>query len=259
MSPEIITATIAALVAMASAGLSLYGQAQITQMGDRLAKQREAESREAQTAALMAQYRDPLLRSAIDLQSRLFNIHEMRFLQRFYHQSAAERDYTVYNTLYVIADYFGWAEILRREVQFLDIGGLAENRQLSELFIAVSKAFGLSKIEPTLRLFHGEQRAIGEIMMVPRKSGQVTGYDCIGYATFVKKMSDPDFFYWFERLKTDLEGMVEDPSVGRERMALIQGRLIDLIDFLDPHCVRISPTYRTRIQPAKESSKKLNQ
>ncbi|MDZ7950697.1 hypothetical protein [Nostoc sp. DedQUE09] len=46
----------------------------VAQLSDRLAKQREAQSREAQTAALMSKYRDSLLRSAIDLQSRLFNI-----------------------------------------------------------------------------------------------------------------------------------------------------------------------------------------
>jgi hypothetical protein len=51
--------------------ISLYGQARSTYLADRLAKQRKA-----QTTALMSKYRDPLLRSAIDRQSRLFNIHQ---------------------------------------------------------------------------------------------------------------------------------------------------------------------------------------
>jgi hypothetical protein len=75
MKPEVITTIIAAIVAVISAIISIYGQNRIARLTDRLTKQREAELREAQTAALMSKYRDPLLRSAIDLQSRLYNIH----------------------------------------------------------------------------------------------------------------------------------------------------------------------------------------
>ncbi len=47
MKPEIITAIVAAGVAVISAMISLYGQARITDLADRLAKQRDAASREA--------------------------------------------------------------------------------------------------------------------------------------------------------------------------------------------------------------------
>jgi len=93
MKPEVVTAIIAALIAVISAIISIYGQIRVTRFADRLAKQREAESREAQTAALMAKYRDPLLRSAIDLQSRLFNIHQNRVLQNFDQRRLSEQDY----------------------------------------------------------------------------------------------------------------------------------------------------------------------
>ncbi len=88
MKPEVVTSIISAVVAVASAIMSLYGQTRIAKLTDQLAKQRETESREAQTAALMSKYRDPLLRSAIDLQSRLYNIHQQNFLGYFYNQSA---------------------------------------------------------------------------------------------------------------------------------------------------------------------------
>jgi hypothetical protein len=64
MKPEVVTAIIAAIVAVISAIVSIYGHMRVTQLSDRLAKQREAASREAQTSALMSKYRDPLLRSA---------------------------------------------------------------------------------------------------------------------------------------------------------------------------------------------------
>ena len=62
MKPEVVTSTIAAIVAVISAIISIYGQTRVTKLTDRLTKQRESESREAQTAALMSKYRDPLLR-----------------------------------------------------------------------------------------------------------------------------------------------------------------------------------------------------
>ncbi|MBW4582393.1 MAG: hypothetical protein KME42_22725 [Tildeniella nuda ZEHNDER 1965/U140] len=248
MKPEVITATIAAIVAVVSAAISLYGQTRLARLTDRLMKQREAESREAQTATLMSKYRDPLLRSAIDLQSRLYNIHQKRFLERFYHESPSTQSYALYNTLYVVAEYLGWVEILRREIQFLDLGDLELNRRLSELLASINQAFGRDTLGDNFRLFNGEQRAIGEIMTIPRSNSEVIGYDCIGYATFVKKMSDPEFARWFAKLRDDIDLMANAPKVDLNRLILIHSKLIDLIDFLDPHCIRVPPKHRTRIE-----------
>jgi hypothetical protein len=248
MKLEVISAIIAAIVAVISAVISMYGQTRIAQLTDRLTKQREAELREAQTAALMSKYRDPLLRSAIDLQSRLYNIHQQGFLKRFYQRSPAAQSYAIYNTLYVLAEYFGWVEVMRREVQFLDLGDLELNRRLSELLVNINQAFGAHyNLGDTFQLFNGEQRAIGEIMTVPRSNSEVIGYDCIGYATFVKNMDDPAFASWFVKLRDDIDMMANAPKVDADRLVFIHSQLIDLIDFLDPHCVRVPPKYRTKI------------
>jgi hypothetical protein len=250
MKPEVVTSTIAAIVAVISAIISIYGQTRVTKLTDRLTKQREAESREAQTDALMSKYRDPLLRSAIDLQSRLYNIHQQDFLKRFYNRSPTALSYAVLNTLYVVAEFFGWVEILRREIQFLDLGDLEMNRCLSELLVNLNQAFGESyrRFGGGFQLFTGEQRAIGEIMAVPRSNSAAIGFECIGYATFVKKMDEPEFASWFTKLKDDLDTMATAPQLDGRRLVLIHGRLIDLVDFLDPHRVRVPSIYRTRIE-----------
>jgi hypothetical protein len=248
MKPEIIAAIISALVAAISVVISVYGQTRIAQLTDRLTQQREAASREAQTVALMSKYRDPLLRSAIDLQSRLYNIHQNHFLARFYGQSPAHQNYARSNTLYVLAEYLGWVEILRREIQFLDLGDVDRNRRLTELLANINQAFGHYKSGGYFQLFNGEQRAIGEIMTIPRTNGDAIGYDCIGYATFVKKMADPEFANWFAKLSVDIDVMANSPQIAGKRTILIHSRLIDLIDFLDPHCVRVPPKNRTRIE-----------
>lgn len=248
MKTEIITAIIAATVAVISAIITIYGQTRVAKMTDQFAKKREAESREAQTIALMSKYRDPLLRATIDLQSRLFNIHQQYFLQFFFQQSPDKQKYAVQNTLYVIAEYFGWVEILRREIQFLDLGDLEMNRCLSELLANINYAFGNSKTESIFQLYNGEQRAIGEIMQVPRFGDDSRGYECIGYATFVKKLDEPEFARWFTRIVADIELIASKPRVNEERIIRIHSKLIDLIDFLDPHCVRVPPQRRTRIE-----------
>jgi hypothetical protein len=227
MKPEVLTASIAAIVAVISAIISLYGQSRIAHLNDRLTKQREAASREAQTATLMSKYRDPLLRSAIDLQSRLFNIHQNRFLERFYRESPSAQNYARYNTLYVVAEYLGWVEILRREIQFLDLGDLEQNRRLSELLASINQAFGGYKPGSNFRLFNGEQRAIGEIMTIPRSNSEVIGYDCIGYATFVKKMSESEFSSWFTKLGDDIDVIANASKVDFARLVLIHSKLID--------------------------------
>lgn len=250
MKPEVVTSTIAAIVAVISAIISIYGQTRVTKLTDRLTKQRESESREAQTAALMSKYRDPLLRSAIDLQSRLYNIHQQDFLKLFYYRSPTALNYAVLNTLYVVAELLGWVEILRREIQFLDLGDLEMNRCLSELLVNLNQAFGTSykKFGGDFQLFTGEQRAIGEIMTVPRSNSEAIGFECIGYATFVKKMDEPEFASWFAKLKDDIDTMATAPQLDGRRLVLIHGRLIDLVDFLDPHRVRVPSQYRTRIE-----------
>ena len=108
----------------------------------------------------MSKYRNPLLRSAIDLQSRLYNIHQQNFLEYLYERSPDAQSYRIYNTLYVVAEYLSWVEILRREIQFLDLGDLELNRCLSELLVNINKAFGArSKLGGTFQLFNGEQRS----------------------------------------------------------------------------------------------------
>lgn len=246
MTPEIITASIAAIVAITSTVISIYGQARITKLSDKLTKQRDAESREAKTAALIAKYRDPLLRSAIDLQSRLFNIVKSEWIQRLYNRSQSEQNYAINNTLYVISEHLAWIEILRREIQFLDLGDLEMNRHLSELLVNINQAFRTERVAPTFRLFTGEQRAIGEIMISPTPPREEMLYECIGYASFVKKMSEEEFSRWFEKLQGDIKKLAnEKPNM--ERLILLHHRLIDLIDFLDPNCIRVPPKYRTRI------------
>src|SRR6185295_5274451 len=111
---------------------------------------------------------DPLLDAAQALQSRIFNILAQNYLGKFLHCGDADeeryaRDYTVF----VLAEYLCWVEIVRRELRFLDLGDVVRNRDLLAQLYTIQLTIQHDKAPPRLRVFRGKQRAIAELMMVP--------------------------------------------------------------------------------------------
>ncbi|HET9911652.1 MAG TPA: hypothetical protein VFQ13_07175 [Anaerolineales bacterium] len=249
MSNEIITSIIAASVALISVAIGIYGQVRTTRLQHQLVQQREVQSQETKATEILAKYRDPLLRAAYDLQSRLFRLLSGTFLGTSFSKITKwERTYLFQNTMYILAEYLGWVEILRREVRFLDLGNVQANRRLAELMESITEIFFEDSPEDPFRLLRGEQRAIGEIMIAPNTHANAAPLECIGYATFVQKLKEPDFKRWFRNLHKDIEKFIREPTVARKRTALLQHALIDLIDFLDPDCARIPESKRKKFK-----------
>jgi hypothetical protein len=122
MSTAIVVALISGAVSLAAAAISLLSARSVARLNSELEERRRARTKEEQAAELRARYRDPLLGAAFDLQSRLYNIVAKDFLVRYCgEQDQTSRTYAVENTLYVLAEY-GWVEIVRREIRFLDLG-----------------------------------------------------------------------------------------------------------------------------------------
>src|SRR3954447_7646364 len=92
---------------------------------DALVDRREGIAKTEEAARLVARYRDPLLRSAFDFQSRIYNVY-----RRGGFRGGADPEYFRLNTLFVLAEFLGWLEIVRRELQFLDLGGEQTTREL---------------------------------------------------------------------------------------------------------------------------------
>ena len=247
MSTEIIVAISAAIVSVVSAVLSVVAGTRVTQLEHRLAVQRDEQARRIQLEDVMARYRQPVLRSAVDLQSRFYNIVQNRFLQRYFFASESDRAYAITSTLYVIAEYLGWVEILRREVQYLDLGDLEANRRMTDLLEEITSWFLTDRIEDAFRLFRGEQRAIGELMLVARPSDELARYECMGIAAFTQKLKDDNFATWFARLTNDVERLAGCDEVREQRVLKLQHALIDLIDFLDPQLARVPASRRQKL------------
>ena len=190
MSAGVLVALISAGVAVCSAAFTAYTTARSTRLQHTLTLNRARLERQQASEDLIRRYREPLLLAAFDLQARIHNIVHGDFVARHMGSSdPEERHYARASTLYRLGDYFGWIEILRRGLQFLDLGEEERTRGLVERLDTVSRTFSNTEWFPAsvFRLFRDEQRALGEVMLEPAE-GEVRRYQCIGYATFVNRL-----------------------------------------------------------------------
>ncbi|WP_097231623.1 hypothetical protein [Streptomyces zhaozhouensis] len=247
------------LVTWVSAGVAL-GSAALTGVLGYWAQRR---LRGAEERSLMATYGMSLAWAAYDLQSRFFNILRGQqideapgvsggFVDAFLRRGdAEERAYARRSTVFVIAEYLGWVEILRRDVRFLDLGPSRTNRAVMARIFDVDKAFNRTAGSDAFRLFRGHQRAIGELMIHPE--GGPGERRCLGFAEFSARLDgDEEFRRWFDGLLADVDGLAEETRPAVARLTEIQHALIDLIELLDPKGQRM-PRFRARFRPAPTS------
>jgi hypothetical protein len=259
MSTQVVVAVVSAVVAVVgavAAGLMTTWSAQHTRRYESLLEaQQKALSKAEQAEAVLGRYREPLLAAAHSLQSRLYNIVDLSYLDYYLRcgdpdQERYARDYTVY----VLAEYLCWAEIIRRDMRFLDLGSEEGNRELVRKLNATHGAIGNERRPRALRLFRGEQRAIGELMITPARDPGSARYESLGYVQFCAQLDDDLVFAkWFHRLRGDIDQIATATRSERSRLIVLQNRLIDLIEFLDPHCWRLPANRRQRLAlPSKQ-------
>src|SRR5689334_10083219 len=111
------TGVLVALIASATSLIVSLGAALIQRHADR--EERE-EQRRSDVKRVLDQYRGPLLVAASDLGHRIDNIRHGGFLS--YLDSTDRGTDARHTTLFRFAQYFGWREILRTEVQLLRFG-----------------------------------------------------------------------------------------------------------------------------------------
>ncbi|WP_369253852.1 hypothetical protein [Streptomyces sp. R35] len=208
---------------------------------------------------LMDSYGASLAWAAYDLQARLYNIlhgHEVdlspgpsRGFMTSFHLlgTPEEREYVRRSTVFVLAEYLGWVEILRRDIQFLDLGQSRANQRAVTMISSVGTALSrISTASNALRLFRAEQRAVGELMVHPE--GEPGRRRCLGYAEFCEKLDgDETFRRWIAPLLADIDRLAENTAPAVPRLAELQQKLITLIDVLDPKAERF-PHFR---EPAR--------
>ncbi|MEO3807623.1 hypothetical protein ABGB17_01325 [Sphaerisporangium sp. B11E5] len=200
--------------------------------------------RRHQTRDLMARYRDPLLWAVHDLRNRLWVILYDGHLAKYGGEESDEfrRNYSIRHTMFVLAEYFGWVEILRRSIGFLDLGDHASNRRLVEQLVRVRQVLWDPALDRALLVPSGQQRAIGELMLVEDDSMPERGWRCLGVAEFCERLDDdPRFSHWFTPLERQIRDLAAGTEVDSRRMRDLITRLDELIGLLGTHGARFPP------------------
>jgi len=123
MNVTLIAAIIAASAAVIGAGLTFWNGTRVARLNATLQREDKLADRKLEAERVLSRFREPLLRAAYDLQSRLYNIAAQDLLTAYLRFGEPEEAaYVINNTLYLTAQFFAWNEIIRRDIQFLDLG-----------------------------------------------------------------------------------------------------------------------------------------
>lgn len=196
----------------------------------------------AQRAKEISAYSEPLARADYDLQSRIYNIVQNRFAEIYLNKSERDRVYAIENTVLLSAQYMCWTELTRRDIQFIDLGEAGQTRSLVKLQDELFRLWATDKWPPPFLLFAGEQRAIGESLILPNAQTGV----CMGYASFLRAFS-PGSDPLLDALRTDIASFGHGVGPARDRLVAIQHALIDLLQLLDPDAIRFPVENRSKL------------
>jgi hypothetical protein len=237
------TSALALAGAIYTATVNYRGQQKLERLKVDLQDKRDDKKTAIEKQNFVSKYRDPLMHAAYDLQSRIFNILRQGFLTRYLiNGSPHEQEYAIENTVFLLAQFLGWTEAIREEIQFLDLGADDQTKRLRQLQDEIYRHLQTDTLAPGFRLFAGEQRAIGELM-IDRGASTCR---CIGFAAFMNNRK-PGIDRWLDPLRDDLRQMAARPDPFKERLASIQHSMIDLLEFLDPQFTRFPQSTRTRV------------
>jgi hypothetical protein len=255
MDKVLIASMISSAVAICAALIAVWGQMRVKRVETQLELQRAEADRRAETEQTARKFREPLGRAAYELQSRIFNIVERGFLDAYLARgNDRTRGYAVNHTLFVIAQYFAWTELIRREIQFIDLGADEETRKLGTLQHQIYSSWRTDAHGATLRVFGGEQHEIGERMI---REGP-RGPQCMGYASFLDYLNgehDP----LINAIGQDVRGLEANLEKALPRLVALQNALVDLVVFLDRQAVRFPQKNLTKLKlpPAVEEAERL--
>ncbi|WP_210573169.1 hypothetical protein [Streptomyces sp. GESEQ-4] len=247
------------MIAVISAVIAVLGAVFTAVLGHRL----QVQAKSLDRRDYMSRYRDALLWTAFDLQSRIYNIlrgyqADLRGMKGFTSSfllagTEQQAHYVKRSTAFLFAEYLGWAEIFRRDLQFLDLGSNRANQQIMFTLNRISRTLGDVEHTPgaeCFRIFRTDQRAVGEIMIDP--DSEPGERRCIGYATFCAQLTAEDAFSeWMQEILDHVELAAREPDQARDRLARIQHQLIDLIDLLDAEGRRFPSAERSRFAPTE--------
>ena len=176
-------------------------------------------------------YRHPLANAAFDLESRLGNILEDGFLEDYAAPGSERREVALKSTTFRFAQFFGWAELLREQVQLMKFADDEATRAVERNLADVRRILNTDKLG-ALMIWRDEQRAIGSLL-IDRASDPPR---MLGFAEYLAQYDR--FRPWCDPIE---QGLLGDRLAYAERLQLAQHALCDVVRELDPQSLQYEP------------------
>jgi hypothetical protein len=247
----LVVAVISGVIALVSAGFSWRAQLAVTDRQALRDQEARDDERRSRAKVVLDSNRGPLVEAAWDLGDRINHIRNRGFLD--VQVDGRDQDATL-TTLFRLAQYLGWREVVRRQVQLLRFEDEGDTRLVAGFLADVMRVLSHNRIDGGgAMLFSDELRGIGELMISERADGAV----CVrGYATFRRDYHEM-FAPWMERFADEL--LTSREMVGCDRLRLLHWALLGVLLLLDEeHAYRDSvwtesAAAEIRASPSEES------
>lgn len=201
---------------------------------------------------LTRKHSTPILLAAEALRNRLANMIRLIELVESGNWLSYEEKPTYYyiSTIYLVGRFFGWLEILRSTVVYLDKFSIKETRRFEKFLEVIEICFSDPAILPTITdiehcneanrdwCFSYELCAIGELMIYHDEySGR---WKIIGFSQFNSRLFDSEnieFKKWFDSLSYIFRDL-EKGEFRFKRIIVAHAILNCFIDYMDPKHIR---------------------
>ena len=146
------TAVLAALIAAGTSVIVTLGSGILQR---HFAREDRADEQRSKARVVLDKYRGPLLHAASDLGSRVDKIRHRDFLDQ---TAALDSDYAKLSTLFRVAQYCAWREVLRREVQLMRFDRESDTQAVAAFIGFVTWSMASDKHDGTYGLILVEQQ-----------------------------------------------------------------------------------------------------
>lgn len=226
----LIVGCIAGAVALASTGANVINARAL----ERIKSSSEAAKTAAAERKELSIYSESLARSAFDLQSRLYNILRQEALKAYLDQGSQRAQvYLIENTIFLVSQYMCWVELTRQEINFIQLRDEISTKRLLRTQDDIYAVWGTDTFPDAFRIFAGEQRALGEALIV----GEPEFTTCMGYGRFLEKLGSGNNSI-VDHLRREMENLPMSIDAARERLTAVQHLLVDVILIIDTGSLR---------------------
>jgi hypothetical protein len=201
--------------------------------------------------AIKQKYAVPILLATESLRNRLKNMIELinTIEKEKWLSYQEEPGYYYLSTLYLVSQLFGWIEILRCTVVYLDLNTTKDTRKFERYLELIEKGFSDPKLLEDIVeqssvidnlpenqkppwIYSYELRAIGEQVIF--KQTEQSEQKVLGYAFYNKKISeDSEFKKWLSKLNRLFKDL-QNNEERFKRIVIIHYILNNFIEYLDP-------------------------